>query len=144
MIDFKNIHRDDILLGNVMKVEEPNKFITTFTSSIMTNDVSICDSFGHIEPGKYSLVEEDAILLRYDDVRFIRLRNFNPYIGPLLLRTVVKKDSPNNGMLLFDSPFFVSTGNNFVDHDTIHSCDWLEKDIYTLKKLKDEFFKKSK
>ena len=141
MIDFKNIHRDDILLGNVMKVEEPaNPIIHHLSYNMQGLGIGV----GYIEPGKYSLVEEDAILLRYDDVRYIRLRNFNPYIGPLLLRTVVKKDSPNNGMLLFDSPFFVSTGNNFVDHDTIHSCDWLENDTYTLKKLKDEFFKQSK
>lgn len=139
MIDFKNIHRDDILLGNVMKVEEPAKPI--IRPQREKGFYELVDLSTH---GEYSLVEEDAILLRYDDVRYIRLRNFNPYIGPLLLSTVVKKDSPNNGMLLFDSPFFVSTGNNFVDHDTIHSCDWLEKDTYTLKKLKDEFFKQSK
>lgn len=139
MIDFKNIHRDDVVLGNIMRVEEPERHVADITFAAMIDDIPIGMScLGHIEPGKYFLEEENAILLRFDDYRFIELRNFNPYIGPLLLHTIVKKNNPNNGILLFDSPSFVVTGNRFVDCDTIHSCDWLEEESYTLKKLKNE------
>lgn len=131
MLDFKNICRNDIVLGNIMKVEKPERHVPDII--FYTTFGRYC--FGHVEPGTYSLAEEQAMLLRFDDHRFIQLRHFNPYIGPLLLHTIVPKNNPNNGVLLFDSPSFVGVGYHFVDQETIHPCAWLPNDSYNLKKL---------
>ena len=140
MLDFKNIPSDAVVIGNIMKVEEAEKYVVDFGHVIMKDGIPIGGNYiGHIKPGRVCLEEVDTLLLRYNESHFIRLRDFNPYIGPFLLRSgIVNKNNPNNGVILSSSASQVRTGNCFVDSCSIRPYNQLEEGSYSIRKLRGE------
>ena len=93
----------------------------------------------YIEPSKFHLDEEGAILLRLTKHGYVRLYDIVPVIGPFVINHNLKKKMVFPSKIIIpDTLSLAQEGRHFVDNRSIYPVMLLEKQ-YTLKKLKREF-----
>lgn len=135
-MNFNRIDSRCVYYGDVMKVDRA--VVVHMKERFGKNQIG--GVVHYIEPSRFHLDEEGAILLRLTNHGYVRLYDVVPIIGPIVINHTLKKKTifPSK-VIIPDTLSLAQEGGYFVNRRSVYPVMLPEKH-YTLKKLKKEFY----
>lgn len=141
-MDFKHIKREDIYIGNILKVTNIAKM------GSFVDEISTFGSLGvgcFVGSGNFDVESElfkaNACLVKVADSGYVDLEQIPSIFGPIQINRLLVCDGHGfkmNRGIMHDSHFLSREGTYYVDGDTLRNAGDLMEPVYTLRKLKNE------